>query len=179
VSATVALRTQQLLAHETGVPEIVDPLGGSYYVESLTDAMERDARRLLGEVDQRGGAARAIEQGYFQEAIARSAYERQRAVEAGDEVVVGVNRFADDRPAPSVSAPDYSALADAQRRRLSEARARRDGAKVERALGELDEAARQTGAPMMPAILEAVRARATVGEISDVLREVWGEYQPR
>jgi methylmalonyl-CoA mutase, N-terminal domain len=179
VSATVALRTQQLLAHETGVPEIVDPLGGSYYVESLTDAMERDARRLLGEVDQRGGAARAIEQGYFQEAIARSAYERQRAVEAGDDVVVGVNRFADDRPVPSVSAPDYSALADAQRRRLGEARARRDGAKVERALGELDEAARETGAPMMPAILEAVRARATVGEISDVLREVWGEYQPR
>jgi len=178
-SATVALRTQQLLAHETGVPETVDPLGGSYYVESLTDAMERDVLALLAEVDKRGGAARAIDQGFFQEAIARSAFEQQRRVEARQEIVVGVNRFTDDQPSASVPAPDYSTLAAAQRRRLAEVRARRDAAKVEQALGRLRAAVRESGTPLVPPMLEAVRVRATVGEMSDVLRQEWGEYQPR
>jgi len=177
-SATLALRTQQVLAHETGVPEVVDPTGGSYYVESLTDTIERAARTQVEEVESRGGAARAIEQGYFQEAIARSAYAQQQAVEAEQQVVVGVNRFADKQGFPSIPAPDYSALADTQKRRVAEARRKRDRAGVERALAAIRAAAAAPDAPLMPRILEAVRARATVGEISDVLREVWGVYRP-
>jgi methylmalonyl-CoA mutase N-terminal domain/subunit len=179
MSATLALRTQQVLAHETGVPEVVDPTGGSYYVEALTDQLEREALALLAEVETRGGAARAIEQGYFQDAIARSAYDRQRRVEAGNDVVVGVNRYAEDRSMAAVAAPDYGALATAQRRRLADARGRRDGTGVERVLARLRSAAEAADAPLMPLIVDAVRARATVGEISDVFRAVWGEYHPR
>jgi methylmalonyl-CoA mutase, N-terminal domain len=177
-SATLALRTQQVLAHETGVPDTVDPVGGSWYVEALTDEMERGARRLVEEVESQGGAARAIERGFFQAAIARSAYEQQRAVESGEQVVVGVNEYADDREVPSIPAPDYSALAAGQRRRLAERRGMRDAGCVRRALDELQAAARVAAAPLMEPILDAVRARATVGEISDVLRGVWGEYRP-
>jgi methylmalonyl-CoA mutase, N-terminal domain len=177
-SATLALRTQQLLAHETGVPDVVDPLGGSWYVEALTDRIEREARALLEEVERLGGAPRAIERGFFQEAIARSAYTQQRAVEAGEQVVVGVNKYADGSAAPSVPAPDYTSLAETQRRRLAEARDRRDAVRWRAALTTLENAAREPDAPLMPAILDAVRARATVGEISDQLRAVWGVYQP-
>ena len=175
-SATLALRTQQVLAHETGVPEVVDPFGGSWYVEHLTEKIEGEARALLGEVEALGGAVPAIEKGYFQDAIARSAYEYQRAVERGDAAVVGVNKHADAEPPVSVAAPDYSALAAAQRARVAEARRRRDAGRVERALGALREAAGARDAVLMPSILECVRARATVGEISDVLRGVWGVY---
>jgi methylmalonyl-CoA mutase N-terminal domain/subunit len=177
-SATLALRTQQVLAHETGVPDTVDPVGGSWYVEALTDEMERGARRLVEEVELQGGAPRAIERGFFQAAIARSAYEQQRAVESGEQVVVGVNEYADDREAPSIPAPDYSALAAAQRRRTAEMRGKRDTGNVKRVLGALEAAARDPRASLMEPILGAVRARATVGEISDVLRGVWGEYTP-
>src|SRR5213076_2499695 len=121
-SATLALRTQQILAHETGVPEIVDPVGGSWYVEALTDRMEREARQLVDQVEGMGGAARAIERGFFQQAIAQSAYAQQRAIEAGESVVVGVNEYADDQGVPSVPAPDYSGLAKAQGKRLGELR---------------------------------------------------------
>jgi methylmalonyl-CoA mutase N-terminal domain/subunit len=178
-SATLALRTQQILAYETGVAATTDPAGGSWYVEALTDRIEREARALLEDVETAGGAARAVERGVFQDAIARSAYAQQRAVESGARVVVGVNRYTDDAPLPSVPAPDYSALAEAQRRRLAEARRRRDGGAVARALGALRAAAERPDAPLMPAIVEAVRARATVGEISDVLRAAWGVYRPR
>ena len=177
-SATLALRTQQVLAHETGMPDVVDPVGGSYYVECLTDAIEAEARALVEEIESRGGAARAIEQGYFQNAIARSAYEQQQQVEAGEQIVVGVNQFADDQRVPSPPAPDYSALADTQKRRLAEARGKRDPGKVERALVDLRSAAQVPEAPLMARILEAVRVRGTVGEISDVLRGVWGVYRP-
>jgi methylmalonyl-CoA mutase N-terminal domain/subunit len=176
-SATLALRTQQVLAQETGVPEVVDPLGGSWYLESLTDSIERGARALLDEIERGGGAVPAIEQGVFQEAIARSAYEQQRAVEAGTQVVVGVNQHATEEPIASVSAPDYSALAVAQRDRVQAVRARRDGAGAQQALRELEGAAREAGAPLVEPILAAVRARATLGEMSDVLRTVWGEYR--
>ncbi|HMA40847.1 MAG TPA: methylmalonyl-CoA mutase family protein, partial [Gemmatimonadales bacterium] len=124
------------------------------------------------------GAARAIEQGYFQNAIARSAYEQQRRIEAGEQVVVGVNQFDDGSGIPTVSQPDYGALARGQRRRVVEARARRDGPAVARALARLRDAAGTPDGRLMPLILEAVRARGTVGEISDVLRGVWGEYRP-
>ena len=177
-SATLALRTQQILAHETGIPETVDPVGGSWYVEALTDRLEREARTLLEEIERAGGAARAIGQGLFQEAIAKSAYAEQRAIEAGDEVVVGVNRYEDDQEIPSIPAPDYSALAAQQRRRVLEIRGKRDTGNVKRTLGQLDAAARDARAPLMEPIIEAVRVRATVGEIADVLRGVWGVYKP-
>jgi methylmalonyl-CoA mutase, N-terminal domain len=176
-SATLALRTQQILAHETGVPETVDPVGGSWYVESLTDQMEREARALLDEIERAGGAARAIERGLFQAAIAKSAYEHQKAVEAGERTVVGVNEYVTDEPVPSVPAPDYSALAAAQRARLSELRGKRETGKVKRALGQLEAAAGVVREPLMEPIVDAVRARCTVGEISDVLRGVWGVYR--
>jgi len=176
-SATLALRTQQILAHETGVPGVVDPVGGSWYVEALTERMEREARALLDEIEQAGGAARAVERGLFQQAIARSAYAQQKAVESGEAVVVGVNEYADDQPIPSVPAPDYTALAAAQRARTVKARGMRDAGNVKRALSDLEGAARDGAALLMEPIIAAVRARGTVGEISDVLRGVWGEYR--
>ncbi len=177
-SATLALRTQQILADETGVPDVVDPVGGSWYVEALTERIEREARALLDEIEQAGGAARAVERGMFQEAIARSAYAQQRAIESGEAVVVGVNEYADDQPVPSVPAPDYRALAAVQRERLAEIRGKREAGRVKRALRALDAAARDPTASLMAPILEAVRARATVGEISDAFRSVWGVYRP-
>jgi methylmalonyl-CoA mutase N-terminal domain/subunit len=177
-SATLALRTQQILAQETGVPETVDPLGGSWYVEALTDRMEREARALLDGIERAGGAAQAVERGVFQEAIAKSAYAAQRAIESGETVVVGVNEYADEREVPSVPAPDYSRLAAEQQRRVAHTRGQRATGHVQRLLRELDVAARDPTAPLMDPILEAVRARATVGEISDVLRGVWGVYRP-
>ena len=176
-AATLALRTQQVLAHESGAARTVDPLGGSWYVESLTDAIESGALALIEEVDALGGAARAVERGYFQEAIARSAYEFQQAVESGTQVVVGVNRFTDDQPAMVLPTPDYSALAARQQARLAERRARRDPGRVQEALEALEAEARGTG-PLMPLMIEAVRARASLGEISDTLRRCWGTYRP-
>jgi methylmalonyl-CoA mutase N-terminal domain/subunit len=176
-SATLALRTQQILGYESGVAGAIDPLGGSYYVESLTDRLEADARALIAEVDELGGAARAIERGYFQEAIARSAYALQQAQESGEQVVVGVNRFTDDSPPLSIPTPDFSVLETRQRARLAEARGRRNAEAVRHALEALRTAAAGTE-PLMPRILDAVRARATLGEISDELRAVWGVYRP-
>jgi methylmalonyl-CoA mutase N-terminal domain/subunit len=177
-SATLALRTQQVLAHETGIPGVIDPVAGSYYVERLTDDLERDARGLIDDITARGGAARAIEQGFFQDAIARSAYAETRAVEAGERIVVGVNRFTGEQAIRSVPAPDYTRLATAQRERLRETRRSRDAARVRRALDAVGTAGNASTDPLMPAILEAVRARASVGEISDRLREAWGTYRP-
>ena len=176
-AATLALRTQQILAHESGIPDTVDPLGGSYYVEHLTDTIERDARTLIEEVDALGGAARAIEQGFFQDAIARSAYAQLKRQESGDAVVVGVNRFTDDAPRPVITSPDFHELAQRQQARLEETKRTRDGATVASTLDHLKNVAGGVE-PLMPPILEAVRARATLGEISDVLRQVWGVYRP-
>jgi len=177
-SATLALRTQQVLAHETGVPDTVDPAGGSWYVEHLTDRLEREARALIAEIEGAGGAARAVERGVFQAAIARSAYEQQKALESEETVVVGVNKYADDVTIPSVPAPDYSALAAVQRRRVVELRGKREKGNVKRVLGALESAARDATAPLMEPIIDAVRARCTVGEISDVLRGVGGVHKP-
>ena len=176
-SATLALRTQQILGHESGTTRAIDPLGGSWYVEALTDRIETEARKLIEEVDALGGAAKAIERGFYQDTIARSAYDFQQALERGDVVVVGVNRFTDEAPPPAIELPDYSALAARQVARVQEARAQRDGAAAAAALGRLGTVAAGTG-PLMPAILDAVRARATVGEIGDELRKVWGVYRP-
>jgi methylmalonyl-CoA mutase N-terminal domain/subunit len=176
-SATLALRTQQVLGYESGVPQVVDPLAGSYYVESLTDQIESGARALIAEVDALGGAARAIERGFFQEAIARSAYELQKAQESGERVVVGVNRFTDDSPPIAIAAPDFSALESQQQARLAETRRRRDSTAVKAALADIRAAAAGTG-QLMPPIITAVRARTSLGEISDALRDVWGTYRP-
>ncbi len=176
-AATLALRTQQILAHESGVTRTVDPLAGSYHVEALTDRIMTEARALVEDIDALGGSARAIERGYFHEAIGRSAWEQQQARERGDLVIVGVNRFIDDSTVPLAPAPDFHALASRQRDRLSAARAARNSATVAGALGQLRTAAAGTG-PLMPFIIEAVRARATLGEISDTLRDVFGIYRP-
>jgi len=184
-AATLALRTQQIVGYESGAALTADPLAGSYYVEELTAALETGAMQLLERVDALGGAARAIEAGFFQEEIARSAYEYQLRVERGESVIVGVNRFADGSEVPVMPAPDYSALERDQVARLAETRARRDAAGVSAALDALRAAADDYAhghasgrAPLMPLIVDAVRARVTVGEISDALRERWGAYRP-
>jgi methylmalonyl-CoA mutase N-terminal domain/subunit len=183
-AATLALRTQQIIANESGAALTVDPLAGSYYVEHLTNELERGALELLAKVDELGGAAKAIGVSFFQEEIARSAYDYQLRVESGATVVVGVNRYADDNGPPVIATPNYSALERDQVGRLAAVRARRDAATVATAIARLraascayavDLAPRE---PLMPLIIDAVRARASVGEIADALREEWGVYQP-
>lgn len=174
-SATLALRTQQVLGYESGLSEVVDPLAGSWYVESLTDRLEAEARGIIEEVDALGGAVRAIERGWFQEAIAQSAWRLQQAQESGAQVVVGVNRFEDDSPPPAIARPDYSALATRQQARLGEVKRARDGSNVSATITAVRRAAREDS-PLVPPIIAAARARATLGEISDALRAEWGEY---
>jgi methylmalonyl-CoA mutase N-terminal domain/subunit len=184
-AATLALRTQQIVAHESGVAQTVDPLAGSYYVEALTDELERRARELLAQVEGLGGSAPAIEAGFFQDEIARSAYEYQLAVEQGTTTIVGVNRFRDGEDPPIIPAPNYGALEAEQRQRLAEVRAGRDDAKVSATLDAIRGAApsylgagQDSTIPLMPLIIGAVRARASLGEISDALRATWGDYRP-
>jgi methylmalonyl-CoA mutase, N-terminal domain len=173
-SARLALRTQQVLATESGVTEAIDPLGGSWFVESLTDRIEAEALKLIQAVDEMGGAARAIE--FFQDEIHRAAYEHQQGVEADEIGVVGVNRYRVDEPAPKIPAPDYSGLERRQCEAVARVRAARDSAAAERGLSAVREAAR-SGANLLPPMVEAVRAMATLGEISDVLRQEWGVFR--
>ncbi|HEU5173960.1 MAG TPA: methylmalonyl-CoA mutase family protein [Gemmatimonadaceae bacterium] len=185
-AATLALRTQQIVAHESGAALTVDPLAGSYYVEHLTNELERHALDLLAAVDEKGGAAAAIEQGFFQEEIARSAYEFQLRVERGETVIVGVNKFTDAAEPPVIPAPDFSALEREQRGRVVAVREARDAATVRDTLAALAAAApayakghpQPGAAQLMPLIIDAVRARATVGEISNALAGVWGVHRP-
>ncbi len=174
-SAKLALRTQQILAAESGVSETVDPLGGSYYVESLTNALEERVRTYLDEVESMGGAARAVE--YFKEEIQRSAWAHQQAVESGDRTIVGVNEYREDDPSVRIEQPDYTALEEAQKRKLSHVREQRVRGDVQEALDAVRLAAR-SDENLLPPMIQAVRARATLGEISDVLREEWGVYRP-
>ncbi len=172
-SARIALRTQQILLRESGVARTVDPLGGSYFVEALTDAVESRARVHLERIAEMGGAARALD--YMRDQIHRSAYRTQLAVESGEKVVVGVNRHREDGADPPRRAPDYRAFEVEQRARVTELRARRDGPAVARALRRVREVAR-TEANLMPPLVAAVAARATLGEISEVLTREWGRY---
>jgi methylmalonyl-CoA mutase N-terminal domain/subunit len=176
-AATLALRTQQILAEESGITRTVDPLAGSYYVEALTDRIEQDALALIEEVDALGGSTRAVEAGFFQRRIAESAYELQKAIERGEVGIVGVNNYVGDDEPPRIELPHFEQLEARQIERVKAARARRDAAKVQSALRALGEAARGAGG-IMPPIVDAVRSRATLGEISDVLREAWGRYRP-
>ncbi|MEJ2216540.1 MAG: methylmalonyl-CoA mutase family protein [Gemmatimonadota bacterium] len=173
-SAKLALRTQQILAHESGVPATVDPLGGSYYVEALTEALEAKAREYLVRVEELGGAAKAID--YFKEEIHQASYAYQLAVEAGERVIVGVNEFREDEGPLRIEQPDYRALEEVQKQRLADVRDRRAAGRVDQALAAVRHAAVGTS-NLLPPMIEAVKAEATLGEISDVLREAWGEWK--
>ncbi|MBW3660247.1 MAG: methylmalonyl-CoA mutase [Gemmatimonadetes bacterium] len=175
-SAELALRTQQVLAHESGVAKTADPLGGSWYVERLTADLEEEARDYLAKVDALGGSVAAIEDGFFRGEIDREAYEHQKRVERGEEVVVGVNAFENpDEPEPRIELVDTEALAVAQRERLAEWRAGRGAAAVEAVLERLHRASRGRE-NLVPLVREACAAGATVGEIADIFREEHGTW---
>ena len=177
-ASRVSLRTQQILAYETGGAGAADPLGGSYLIESLTDTLEREVHRYLDMIERLGGALAALEQGWIRTEIEREAYRQQQAIESGERVVVGVNRFTtQEKAAFREGLPVDPGLEERQIQRLRALRERRDSARVDRALEELRALAAR-GENTVPAILEAVRAYATVGEICSTLKEVWGEYKP-
>ena len=175
-AATLALRTQQIIAHETGVTNIVDPLGGSYFVEKLTSDLEEETLAYFDTIDRMGGMVAAIEQGYPQREVAESAYRFQQAVERRDKIIVGVNDFvaAEDEPIGTLYIDESAA--ERQLAKLNELRKSRDNGRVRAALDALKEGARGS-ANTMPLLVDAVRAYATVGEMCDALREVWGEYE--
>ena len=172
-SAKLALRTQQILASESGVTRTVDPLGGSHYVEALTDEVERQAREYLERIGEMGGAAKAID--YMQEEIHEAAYRFQMEIESGDRTVVGVNAYVDEADAPRMGQPDYSALESDQVEALGRFKSSRDGGAVRTAVAAL-KAAAGSDDNLMPPLVEAVKAGVTLGEVSDTLREEWGTY---
>jgi methylmalonyl-CoA mutase N-terminal domain/subunit len=175
-AATLALRTQQIIAAESGVTNMVDPLGGSYFLEKLTLDMERGAKEYFDTIDRMGGMVEAIEQGYPQKEIAEASYQFQQAVERRQKIIVGVNDFVqEDEPAMEILYIDETA-AEKQLARLEELKKTRDNGKVQRSLDALRQAARGRDNTMYP-LLDCVRAYATVGEMCDALRQVWGEYE--
>jgi len=176
-AALLALRTQQVLAHESGVTDAADPLGGSFWVERLTADLEEQARELFSRIDRAGGMLEAIASGWVQEEIHRSAYRWHQEVESGARVVVGVNRYADERPVPP---PPFKPDPATERERaafLARWRAERDARSVKTALGRLERAARGSE-NLMPRILDSLGARATLGEVCDTMRAVFGTYRP-
>jgi methylmalonyl-CoA mutase N-terminal domain/subunit len=175
-AARLALRTQQVIAHESGVTNTVDPAGGAYAIEALTDEIEARAAELIGRIDAMGGMVRAIEQGFVQREIQNAAYAYQKQVESGERVVVGVNRYVqpDQTPLPTLQVDP--AIETAQVERVGQLRARRDSGLAGRALDEVESAAKTT-ANLLPPILNAVESYATLGEISDRLRKAFGEYK--
>ncbi len=175
-SARLALRTQQILAHESGVTDTVDPLGGSYFIESLTDEIEAKAWDYINKIDSLGGAVKAIEQQYYQTQIAESAYEYQKAIEEKEKIVVGVNQFQADEPLREDLLQMDEELQRKQIVRLNNVKGKRDKTRVARSLAGVSKAA-ASSENLLPHILEAVESYATVGEISDALRGVWGEYK--
>lgn len=176
-SATLALRTQQIIAYESGVAETADPLAGSYAVESITDALERAANDLIAKVDAMGGAVTAIEEGWIQAEIADAAYDYQQRVESGEQVIVGVNKFVSAETAETPIFLPNEQVAHEQAAALAQLRAERDGTAVHAALDAVKAAARGSDNVLFP-LREALKRRATVGEVCGVLRDVWGEYRP-
>jgi methylmalonyl-CoA mutase N-terminal domain/subunit len=175
-AVTIALRTQQILAHESGVANTIDPLGGSYFLETLTNEMEAAAEGYCERIDAMGGMVRAIERGYPQREIQESSYQFSKAVERKEKVIVGVNEFiTEEQPPMDILIIDDS-VQQRQCAKLRKLRAEREGARVERNLSALKRAAEGTE-NLMPHILDCVRSYATLGEISDALRAVWGEYR--
>jgi methylmalonyl-CoA mutase N-terminal domain/subunit len=176
-SVLLALRTQQIIAHESDVGDTVDPLGGSYYIERLTMEIEAKAWEYIGKIDDLGGAVAAIERGYPQREIQNSAYLYQRQIESQERIIVGVNQFTAGDAPPADILKVNPELEDKQRRAVAKVRAERDGAKAEAALAKVEASARD-GSNLMPPIVDAVRAWCTLGEISDAMRRVFGEHQP-
>jgi methylmalonyl-CoA mutase N-terminal domain/subunit len=172
----VALRTQQIIAHETGVADTIDPLGGSYYVESLTKSIETKVLRYLEEVESRGGAVKAIEQHYFQEEIAEASYRLHKEIQSGERVVVGVNEYRAQEDAPIEIFRPPRDTAEKQELRLIRIRENRNDSKVTGLLKEIERVA-EGDENMIPVLIEAVKNYVTLGEICDVLRNVYGEYE--
>jgi methylmalonyl-CoA mutase N-terminal domain/subunit len=176
-SVRVALRTQQIIAHESGVADTIDPLAGSYFVEALTDELERKAVEYIAEVDRRGGAVKAIEEGYQPTEIHNAAYRYQQEIERKDRIIVGVNEFTlENEPEPDILRIDPE-LERRQVQRVAAVRAERNQRAAQAALVKITETARGTG-NLMPHIVDAVRNYCTLGEIADAMREVFGEYRP-
>lgn len=175
----IALRTQQLLAHETGVPQTIDPLGGSYYLEYLTDRLQKKAEDYIAQVDELGGSAKAIEQGYFQREIMQSAYQYQQAIEKQERFSVGVNVFQSDRPEDRVPRLKIDReLQEKQIKRVQHFKHSRHKSGLKKSLTQLEEAARCSDANLIPVIKDCIHHSATLGEICEVLREVWDRFQP-
>lgn len=175
-SVRIALRTQQIIAYESGVADVVDPLAGSYYIENLTDEIERRAMEYIEKIDKMGGATVAIENGYMQREIQNSAYNYQKEVESKNKIVVGVNMFQIEEEPPKNLLKVDPKVEELQRQKLKKLREERDNQKVQKTLSELKKACEGTE-NLMPYILEAVKAYATLGEICGVMREVFGEYK--
>ncbi len=174
-AVTVALKTQLIVAYESGVTEVADPLGGSYYVEALTDEIEKRVVDYLQEIDKRGGIFETIKSGWFQSEIARAAYQKQKEIEEGKRVIVGVNRFLADETLDYAIHKTDPNVAQEMKRRTKLLREQRDNGRVQKSLSELEEAA-EGSENLVPLVMQAVKAYATVGEICDVLRKVFGEY---
>jgi methylmalonyl-CoA mutase N-terminal domain/subunit len=177
-AVTIALRTQQIVAHESGVTSTIDPLAGSYFVEALTDRIEQDAMDYIANIDAMGGMVKAVEEGYPQRQIQDAAYDYQRSIESGDRIVVGVNKFQKEEAPPTGLLRVNPEVEAAQRKKLAADKLNRDNGKVAETLKALGAAA-DSGENLMPAILESVRCYSTLGEICGVLREKFGEYQPK
>ena len=177
LAVRVALRTQQIIAYESGVADVIDPLGGSYYVEWLTDKIEEEAMRYIEKIDSMGGAVEAIEKGYIQREIVESAYRYQREIETKQRIIVGVNEFVTEERVPIEILKIDPKIEETLIERLRMIKKQRDNAKVREVLEDLRKAA-EKDENLMPVILKAVKAYATVGEICNVLREVYGEYRP-
>jgi methylmalonyl-CoA mutase N-terminal domain/subunit len=173
----VALRTQQILAYESGVADTVDPMAGSYYVESLTDQVEEKAKDYIARIDAMGGAMKAIKVGYIQQEIQDVAYRYQQSVDKAEQVIVGVNKFAAKEETPIDLLRVDPIIEQQARDRLTALRAKRDNGKVSEILGRIEQAARGTDI-LMPLFVEAVEREATLGEICSILRGVFGEYRP-
>ncbi len=175
-SVRVALRTQQIVAHESGITNTVDPLAGSYYIEALTSQIEEQAMGYINKIDELGGATRAIDLGYIQKEISDASYSYQKDVETGKQVVVGMNKYQIEEEAPKGLLRVDPSVGESQKQKLVELKAKRDGEAVEKALVSLKTACEGTD-NVMPLILDAVKTYATLGEICGVMREVFGEYQ--
>ena len=175
-AARIALRTQQIVGFESGVADTVDPLAGSYFVEALTNEVEAKAMELIAKIDAMGGSVSAIEQGFIQDEIARSAYEYQRQIESGDKVIVGVNKFTVDKEIPIPGFKIDDSIRHVQSEKLASLKARRDAEKVESSLTAIRTAALGTD-NLMPHVIEGVENWCTLGEIADVLRGVFGEHK--
>jgi methylmalonyl-CoA mutase N-terminal domain/subunit len=177
-STTLALRTQQILGYETGIARVADPLGGSYYVEALTDATEEMIIEIMADLERHGGMVRSIEDGYLQGLIADEAYRAHQAIENGEKPIVGVNRFTEHEPAPDLATYELDAGGrDRQLRRLAQVKRERDAGDVRAKLDALAKAANAHDVNLMHPLIDCANAYCTVGEMVAALKNVWGEFQ--